>query len=163
MCNRQPTKFATPDHQCFVEQTALLQILQQPGDREIGSVTSRLHVGRQTRMIVPDLSVDKELHKSNTSLDQTSSNQATSSVRIRCRLPDPVHRLRGLCLLRQVQSFMRRQLHASGQFVSGDASLQIRLGTMATLVQQIQSIEQITLHRRDFRRIIGFRLQIQHR
>ena len=67
---RRPPELASPDHQCGIEQAALLQILEQAGDGFVGSLTRPSVVGSKIGVTVPRLLLEKDLHEPDPPLGQ---------------------------------------------------------------------------------------------
>src|SRR5262245_19853085 len=62
--HRQPAKFGAPDDESRIEKTPLLQVLQQPGNRQIGETAHLFMVRNQVAVRVP-----LHGHRSTTGID----------------------------------------------------------------------------------------------
>lgn len=103
-----------------------------------GPVTRGLHVGCQARVIVPDLSVDVELHKPHTAFDQPAGNQTAATVGIGRIATDSIEFQRLARFLSEIKGIRRGHLHPCGKFVTGDAGGKTRLKRTCALMQFIQ-------------------------
>jgi len=114
-------------------------------------------------MIVPDLTVDKQLHKSHTALHQSPGNQTASTIRIRRLSTDPVELQCRCGFLLQIQRIRGRSLHPRRQFPRLYSRLQTGLPSPLLLMPQVQPPNQLTLNLRHIRRLLKVRTDIQHR
>ena len=78
--------------------------------------------------------VDVELHEPHAALDQPAGDQAAPAVRVGRLAADAVHLQRRRALVREVERIGRRELHAGGQLVAGDAGVEVRLAGPPALV-----------------------------
>ena len=102
--HRQPAELRAPDHQRGIEQAALLQVLQQPGDRLIGHAAHLLVVADQVLVRVP-LHRDRaaagvKLHEADAALHQPPRQQTARAELARVLLVQAVQLPRCLGFLR---------------------------------------------------------------
>ncbi len=67
------------------------------------------------------------------------------AVFARLRLVEAVHRLRGLRFVRDVEGLLGGRLHAGGQFVAGDAGLEVGLAGMPLQVPAVELREKVEI------------------
>ncbi len=96
--DRKSAKLSSPDNQCGIEEPALFQILQQTGDRFVGTITASFEIGGQARMVIPRVSVDVQLNEAHATFHQSTSDQTAATVRVRWLRPDAIQFLRVLSL-----------------------------------------------------------------
>ena len=87
-------ELAAPDDQRLFEQAALLQVGEQPGDRQVGLLAARAGAGGVVGVSVPRLAGHEELDEPDAALDQPPGHQAARSVGPRDRVVEAVERLR---------------------------------------------------------------------
>ena len=75
--------------------------------------------------MVPALVFSKDLHEADASFNQPAGDQAARSIFLRRRILQPVHFLCRSRLAAEIDRFLRGKLHVRGQFITGDASLQV--------------------------------------
>ena len=161
--DRHATEFASPDHQRAIEQAPLLEVLKQGTDRLIGPLGGRPHFVFEMGMIIPDLTVDIELHKPHSTLDQTPGHQAASTVRVRRLLANAVHLERGRIFLRDIQSVAGFELQTRGQLIAGDAGIELELVGVTSFVNLVQPGDQVSFGTDLSRRLELIGLKIQNR
>ena len=127
--HRRAAEFAAPDHQRFVEQTAPLQIAQQPGDRLVHRAAELAVVLLELAVRVPlAAGAVIELHEADAALDQPPGQQAVAAH----RRPSPCRRGRRAAAVASLSSARstapgRLGLHAEGELVAGDAGFELGL------------------------------------
>ena len=75
---------------------------------------------------------------------------------------DAVHVLRLLAFLGEVERVGRRQLHAGGQFVAGDAGVEIGLAGTLLQVDAVEPGQQVALHPHNLGRPLDVGLQVEN-
>src|SRR5262249_19664906 len=125
--NGQPAELAAPDHECVLEHFPLFQIRKQSGDWLISAQTARPDAALQIRVVVPEVAVDVDLDVPYAALRQTPGHQAPAAVRIGGVVADAIHLTNGLGLFGYIKRIARLQLHASRQFVAGNARVELAL------------------------------------
>ncbi len=80
LSDRHAAKFPAPDDQRVVQQAALFEIGEQCRHWFIGAQAGFPHATLEIRMVVPDLSVDIELHKAHAALHQPPRHQTAAPV-----------------------------------------------------------------------------------
>src|SRR5262249_26605533 len=126
-----------------VEEAALFQVAQQPGDWEVGPVAGGFEFGGEIRVVVPDLLVDVELHEAHAALDEPAGDPAAPAGRIG-RPPGRALQIeRRLRFARQVEGVGRGELHAGGEFVASDSRVEVRLAGPGGAVQVIEFRNQV--------------------
>src|SRR5215204_5863341 len=81
-------------------------------------------------MVIPNLAIDKNLHKTNSALNKSPSNETTGAIFASGGLVKPVKVSGSFALAGNVESFFSSGLHASRQFVAGNARFEIVLTGM---------------------------------
>ena len=114
-------------------------------------------------MIVPNLTIDIELHKADTALDKSTGDQATTAIGITFPLPNTVHRLGLYIFLPQIQCIGRRQLHPCGQTITGDPRREAWLPAALAPVPLIDFVDERALGLRDSDRLRKLTLQVENR
>ena len=114
-------------------------------------------------MVIPDLGINKQLDKPYSPLDKSPCIETAPTIGIGRFLADPVHVEGSLVLVFQVQCIGCFQLHAGGQFIAGDAGIQVWLSTPLLAVNAVQPTKQLSLHLGDPVRLIELTGQVQHR
>ena len=96
--DRQTAHFATPMYQRGIEQTQRLEVLNEGGHRLIGPPAQIRQRREKIAVLIPTLTVVDHLHKTHTSLDKTSGNQAAGAVVAGAFLVDAIEATGGLRL-----------------------------------------------------------------
>ena len=126
---RLTTELTAPDHQCFIEQASVFQILQQTGDRLVRGPRMMVVVFFQVPVSVPIVIVVRpariDLDEANSSFHQSTGQQATFAEGVRRGVIHPVQFFGVPGFLVEFDGFRRGRLHAVGQFVAGDSCVQI--------------------------------------
>src|SRR5258708_1012969 len=113
-----------------IEQAARLEVLDECGGGLIGLAATVHQVALDALMIVPDLAVDEELHETDAALHEAAGDEATRAVFARDGIVKPIKLFRGFAFAREIERLLRSGLHPRGEFVAGDARLQVRLPGM---------------------------------
>ena len=77
---RRAAEFAAPENKRVVEQSPLLQILEQPGDRLISLPAKFRQVAANVNMMVP--AIHRDLHEPHTGFAELARQEARSAVLI---------------------------------------------------------------------------------
>ena len=104
------TKFATPDHQRFIEQSSLLQVLDQACRSPVYVFCLHPHVIDQVAMGIPSLVI--ELYKTNTRFRKLSGQQTVGCIGSWNKAIRAIHFDGVVRLLAEVGQFRHRTLHA---------------------------------------------------
>ena len=128
---RRPSEFATPDHKRIIQQTALLQILHQPGRWLIGIFALGVKFCRDAPVLIPARM--HQLNKTHTALRQSPSHQAVVCERPWFFHLRSVQRQRGLRLVAEVGQFRNTGLHLVGHFILGDTRGNFRIAVIGKL------------------------------
>ena len=163
LSNRQPTELAAPDDQHVVQQSAFLEIRQQPGDRQGRLFADARQRRPETAVRVPALPRRVELHEANSALDKPASQQALPTVRVRRLLADSILSQRFRRLLRDVQRVAGRQLHPRREFITGDAGVELQFARSLLLMNPVELCEQVAAQSFDLARLLRFGFEIQDR
>ena len=115
---RRPTEFRAPHDKCFIQQSALLQVLEQSGNRLINCAGSRRVIRLEFAVRIPAIVIN--LNKADTTLNQSPGDQALPANRLTVRLVHPVKPLCGLCFCAGIHNLRYGHLHAEGEFVGFD-------------------------------------------
>ena len=105
--DREAPHLTAPLHQRAVEQTTLLQVLDQGGGRFVDLLTARGKCRQQSSVMIPLLGLREELHVTHSAFDEPPCNQTTSPKLAGCVLVESVHFLRRSCLLRDIECLFR--------------------------------------------------------
>src|SRR5262245_35990519 len=127
----EASDFTAPMDDRRVEETAGLQILDQRRRGLVGLAAAIGEALPNVFVVIPDLAVDEELNESDSTLNQPASDQTARAIFPGRRVVKTVQPASGLRLSRDIERFLRGELHPRGQFVAGDAGLEIRLTGMA--------------------------------
>ena len=140
-----PSEFRAPDHKRFVEETTLLEILQETGDGLVDLPAIPGVICSQVAVSIPGsrpATAVINLHKPHAAFDQSSRGQAEPAKRL-CRSAGcPVKLVRCRCLARRVHHIRHRCLHSKRQLVRLDASSQCRIVRELVRRQSIEPAEQ---------------------
>ena len=149
LSHRRASKFSAPDHQSAVEQSALLQVLQQHGRGLIRRVAVGLQPLVEREVKVP-VRV-REHDEPHASLHQSARQQAIDGIGLALlvRAIHPVRLEKAGLFAGEVQQLRRRHLHAKGQLVRGNPGVDFRIARVSgvLLVQQAERVEMRTLDR----------------
>ncbi len=90
----QPAELAAPDHQRLVEQSALVEVRQQAGDRLVGLAGELLVISLDVDVAIPGELVfhaaGVDLDETHASLDQAPGRQALARDMVAARVADAV-------------------------------------------------------------------------
>ena len=126
--HRRAAEFAAPDDQRLVEQTAALEILEQPRDRPIHRAASLSVVCLDVAVCVPLAArAAVDLHEPDAALDQPAGQQTESPDALGRRIVQAIERLRRGGLARQVDGFGCLGLHAKRQLIALDPCVELGL------------------------------------
>ena len=143
--DRQTAHFATPMHERGIEQAERLEVLNEGGHRLIGP-PAQIRQGREKiAVLIPTLAVIDHLHKTHTSLDETTGNEASGAVVTGAFLVDAIEATGGLRLRADVHRLLGRSLHARCQLVTGDACIEILFARMLQTVVLVEFTQQLQL------------------
>ena len=138
---RRPPEFTSPDHQCFSQQTPLLQVDQQRANRLVALPRQPTVIDLDVVVVVPRLSrAMPQLHVPHPAFDQPAGNQDLPGVR-----PAAIEIVNVLRLARDVEGVGRLHLHAVGQFERLDPRLQLRLVRPLLGVPAVHPLHQVQL------------------
>ncbi len=158
LAQRRASKLGSPDHQRAVEESALLQIFDQRGDRLIDDPGIVSQVSFQIAVLVPGFinyvdEPDSSFHHAPGQQTIASKRQmrvgdiaATGGLRM-LSSPDTVRFLRSSRFSAEINQLRSSRLHAKCQFVTGDAAGNFRIAHFlkTILVQRSQSIQAAAL------------------
>ena len=141
--------FRGPDHQRFIQQPPLLEVLKQARHRQVDLGGMVPHASLDVGVIVPAVLVD--LHAVNQQrvahppLHHPPGQQTLAAEPLGDGIVQSVETTGLGRLSRQVHRFRGRGLHAVGQFVGADPGLQ--LGSAGSLIQVpgVEEMEQVEL------------------
>ena len=134
--HRHPAELAAPDDQRALEQAPPLQVVEQAGDRLVGSAAHGGVVGLDVVVGVPAVDVARvELDEPDAALDQPPGQQAAGAELGRPPVVQAVEPLGLVGLARQVDGLGGRALHPEGQLVGLDPGLE--LGVVAALFEMM--------------------------
>ena len=164
LAHRGAAEFAAPDDQRFIEQPALLEVVEQGGDRLVDLIAlvdeALPKVGLRIGAVGVPAPVE-ELDEAHAALGEAAGEQAVvgegfltggGAVFL-------VHRCR---LLFQIEGIRRVDLHAEGHFILRDAGDGLRVADLGgdALVEVVQRVERPAAQR--LRDAVGIR-EIKHR
>ena len=79
LSNRQPAELAPPGQQRTVQQSSLVKILEQRGNRLVWLATSGGQARADVGVVVPDLKIDEQLNKPDAPFDHSTGDQALAT------------------------------------------------------------------------------------
>src|SRR5262249_22181474 len=133
-------ELAAPDHQRAFQQSAALQVLQEPGDRPVDPGAALRQGLLEPAVVVPGVVPPGrvvDLHKPNTALDQATGQQALLAEVLGGRVIETVESAGGGALAVDREGLGRLALHAEGQFERGDPGVERAVDDAAPLVQLV--------------------------
>ena len=160
LAHRGAAEFAAPDYQRVLQQSALLQVLDQRRGRLVGHIAMRLELAIEIGVVVPTGVVQH--HEAHAAFHHAARQQAVGGELFRGVLIHAVHGERLGTLLGEIEQLGRRHLHAEAEFVGRDARGDLHVAGLRVVlfVEILQHVEAGALHlARDARRV----RQIQHR
>ena len=164
LAHRHAAELATPNHQRVVQYAARFQILQQTGNRQIGSAAVLAVVLQDIFVRVPASGVaGVKLHEAHAFFDHSPGQQAARAKLVRLLLTDAIQPAGCLGFAGDVDDLRRGRLHAKRQLVGVDASgepvVEVAPGQVFT-VEVADQVEHATLATDAD---TGLRLEIQNR
>ena len=139
--HRRASELASPNHQGFVEKSALFEILQQRCDRLVGRSAVLgvilLNLGMSVSLAAR---AGIKFNKANTPFDKSSCLQAVPPECLRPFLIKSIGVLRRLCFLRKINGFRGVGLHLKRKLVRGNARFQF---TVARSPRQMVPVDLI--------------------
>ena len=147
-CGRPP-ELGAPDDKCFIQQSALFQILQQGCNRPIDSRTFPAKSCIILCVVIPGV-VGGGLDIPHPLFRQFACQQALSSEVVGGFITDAIHGQGSGSFIFQSEQTGQRGLHAESQFVAGDQSFDswVCCGRLQmTVVQRLQQIQLSSLQR----------------
>jgi hypothetical protein len=126
-----------------VEQPALFQVEDEGGGRFVDVTAGRGQSGRDAGVIVPGLVAGEDRDKTNAPLDETPGDEASGSEVFGLLLIDSVDPQRRFALLTDIEGFLRRDLHAGGEFEALDARLEFGLTGTGVEVSAVKTINKV--------------------
>jgi hypothetical protein len=94
------------------------------------------------RMMIPLLIRDVDVHKANSTFDESSSNETARSKFAGLVLVQSVELRRRRGFVRKIEGFLRCHLHPCGQFIAGDPGLKIVLSGILLQVLAIELVQE---------------------
>ena len=134
------SEFPGPDHQGLIQQSPLLQVLQQRRDRLVGLVAPLAVLLGDIFVGVPAAAIDLDV--ADTPLHQAAGHQAPSSHGLLDLVVEAVHFLDLVGLAVDVHRLGHGELHAEGQLVILHAGQQVLVAGVGLQVGSVQPIEQ---------------------
>src|ERR1043166_3172010 len=140
--NREPADLTAPMNQSGIEKPARFEIFDEAG---AGFVSFSAAIGEGSAdigVMVPDLALDEELDETDTTLDQSAGDEATGSVITSDGIVDTVEFFGRVAFAGDIECFFGGDLHASGQFVAGDAGFEVGFARIAGEVFAIELMQE---------------------
>ena len=155
-------EFPAPHHERAVEEAALLEIREEPGDGLVDRRRALLHALLEIAVHVP--AAHPHLHKTHAALHETAGNEQAASHFLAAAAPhataaharsDPggtgtrsrhaVKLPHGQRLLREVERVGRFGLHLEGHLHAGDLGLQLAVAIKGLVVHLVEPAHEIEL------------------
>lgn len=134
-------KFTSPEYQGVFEQTALLQVHEQGGDRLITIFRLGAVAFFQIAMVVPGLAIAVvNLNHAHTAFHQSAGGEAGAS-----EVAGAVQVLDRLRLAMRIEGFLGLGLHAIGHLERLDAGVELVVTIPAIAMEAVERVEQIEL------------------
>ena len=129
---RRAPELAAPYDQRVLQQTALLQICNEPRNRLVDRRTTSWEPCRQSTVMIP--TVVGHLNEANPGFGKSPCEQTLMTEVLRSAAVDSIKGLRGLSLLREIDNIGERSLHAKTKFERLDHAFEF--GRLLPLGQQ---------------------------
>ncbi len=146
----QASNLAPPMDDRAVEQSSSLQVCDKRSGGLVGPLTDCRQRGADAGVSIPRLTAQKELHETDTALDEPSCDQTARAVLTSFIAIEPVELVCLSGLLSDIKSLFRFSLHPCSEFIRLNACFQIRLTRVQfemSAVQRSQQIEVLRLQR----------------
>ena len=125
LCTGSSSEFGSQDDDRLIEQAALLEIFDQPGDRQIDLPAQRRVPGLEGAVRVPGAGPSvrsvKNLYEPRSPFDQPPGDEALASKRFGCLVVQAIHLLDGRGFSGAIDDLGHGRLHVEGQLVGLDA------------------------------------------
>ena len=139
-------EFATPDDEGLVQQSARLEISEQPGDGLVDCMAEGGVLGLDVGMAVPlTTSAAVELHEAHAALDESPGKEAVATEDRGRFVVQSVEFSSGLRFATQIDCPRGFGLHLVGQFVTSDAGFQFRVAFAAGVEVTVERAQQVEL------------------
>src|SRR5207253_2686100 len=125
--DRQPAHLTAPVDYGRIEQAPALEVLDEGGGGAIRHAAGGRQRGPDAAVMVPKLIAREYLHETHAALDQPAGDETAAAVFARGRVVQAIELPGRGTFAVDVQGLVSGGLHACGQFVGGDARVQVPL------------------------------------